>query len=223
MQILIIEDNLNLCFTLKECLAMEGFTIEVTHTYQEALRFIQKPWNLILLDIGLPDGNGLTLAKHILKSLKHPPAVIFLTAQSDVQTRIEGLEMGASDYMAKPFSLKELSLRIKNVFKKIEHYDKQRTQVGKAFIDFEGFYAIVQEAKIPLNSKEIGVLKFLLEHQGSVVSRDAILDHVWSENTYPSPRTVDNFIVKLRKIIEHNPNNPSIIRSIRGVGYQLIL
>ena len=135
---------------------------------------------------------------------------------------MRGLELGAEDYIVKPFHLKELLLRIENTLKRRRAlFDDvpEKLQIGRVEVDFSRFNAGTHT----LTHKECALLKLLVEKQGKVVSREDILDRVWSQEEYPTERTVDNFILKLRKLVEREPEKPQLIRSVRGVGYQLCL
>ncbi|MGE4232858.1 MAG: response regulator transcription factor [Bacteriovoracia bacterium] len=219
-RVLLVEDEPNLGNTLSETLSNEGFEICWAKTALEAIQNIQSTqYDLAILDVGLPDINGFELAEQLKYKTQSRLPFLFLTAFSSSQDRIHGLELGADDYVCKPFHLKELLLRVRAIL-------KRRTlgsvQIGKAQINFEGHYAVVNEEKISLSQKECALLDLFVSNRGKVVSRDTILNEVWSQTEFPTPRTVDNFIVRLRKLVEENPDNPQFIRSVRGIGYQLL-
>ena len=225
-RILLLEDELNLGSTLFERLGIEGFEPVWAKTLSEA-RTALKPggFDLALLDVNLPDGSGFDIAKAI--RVEHPrTAMVFLTAAGSPDDRVHGLELGAEDYIVKPFNTKELLLRIRNVLKRSRFVNEGKTQetrtrIGRAEVSFREYQLEISGTRHTLSHKECTLLKLLYEKRGQVVSRDEILDLVWSEDEYPTPRTIDNFILKLRKFIEPDPENPSVIRSIRGVGYLL--
>ncbi len=224
-QLLVVEDETNLGKTLVEQLAANGFATRLASSRAEAMQTIaEQQFHLALLDVGLPDGSGFDVARQ-LHQLQRGCAVIFLTARGDLEDRIFGLELGAEDYIVKPFHLRELMLRIRKVLNRsqfvMEPSRQDILQIGEARIDLRAFAAHRGEQEFRLSHRECALLKFLIERRGQVVSRDEILDFVWSPDEYPTPRTVDNFIVKLRRFVESDPENPQIIRSIRGVGYQL--
>lgn len=227
-KLLVLEDEKNLGSTLVERLKEEGFQVTWCRTREEAeYEISQTPFHLALLDIGLPDGSGYEIATQI-RNRDQTTAIIFLTAFGRPEDRIKGLELGAEDYVVKPFHFNELLLRIKNGLKRA-HYFKNLSQesstkvtIGKAQVDFSKFSVEVSGSTQALTHKECSILRLLYERRGQVVSRDEILNHGWSDAEYPTSRTVDNFIVKLRKILEKDPENPEVIKSIRGVGYQLL-
>ncbi|NDD93335.1 DNA-binding response regulator, partial [bacterium] len=165
---------------------------------------------------------GFDVAKEI-RSKSPSTAMIFLTAFGSADDRVKGLELGAEDYVVKPFHLKELLLRIRNVLKRARSLDLiEEAQIGAARIYFGRFEAEVKGQLHALTHKEIALLKLLFERRGKVVSRDEILNHVWSEAEFPTARTVDNFIMRLRRLVEKDQENPQVIKSVRGVGYQLV-
>lgn len=227
-KLLVVEDEKNVGLTLVERLRKEGFEVDWAQNAGAANVAIQeRRFDLALMDVGLPDGSGFDVAQGLRK--KNPgTAIIFLTAHAAPEDRIRGLELGAEDYVTKPFHLKELLLRIQNGLKRARYLaaslsdSAETVQVGRATIYFARFEAKVGAETHSLTHKESSLLKLLVDRKGKVVSRDEILNHVWSEDEYPSSRTVDNFIMRLRRLIEENPENPQVIKSIRGVGYQLI-
>ena len=154
-------------------------------------------------------------------------AIIFLTAHAAAEDRIRGLELGADDYVGKPFHFRELLLRIQNCLKRAQDLARVpgemrgQVRIGRALVDFERFSATVDGENVALTHKECAVLRLLAERVGKAVSRDEILDRAWSTDEFPTSRTVDNFIVRLRKLIEVDAADPRVIRSIRGVGYLL--
>lgn len=216
-RILVVEDEKNVGSTLTERLKKEGFDVAWATTAEAAQTEIaERRFDLALLDVGLPDGNGFQIAEAIRKK-QRGTAIIFLTAFGNPEDRIRGLELGAEDYVVKPFHLKELLLRVQNGLKRARYLsassEQDGIQIGKALIHFSRFEVEIDGSTQSLTHKECAVLKLLVERRGKVVSRDEILNEAWSEDEFPSPRTVDNFILRLRRIVE--------IKSIRGVGYQL--
>jgi DNA-binding response OmpR family regulator len=227
-KILLLEDEKNVGSTLIERLEKEGFEVQWLSTVASAQQEISnRVFDLALLDVGLPDGSGFDVAAH-LRKVQPATAVIFLTAFGTPEDRIKGLELGAEDYVVKPFHLKELILRIRNGLKRAQSLSRSfpgsevSVTVGKAHIHFQRFEAEVEGETHPLTHKEVALLKLLVERRGNVVSRDEILNHAWSEDEFPTPRTVDNFIMRLRRLVEVNPEQPEVIKSVRGIGYQLL-
>ncbi len=227
-ELLLLEDEFNVGSTLAERLQQEGFAVSWAKNFQECLGLLhsKKKFAMAVLDVGLPDGNGFDVA-NILRQ-NHPTcAVIFLTAFGDPGDRIRGLELGAEDYMVKPFHFKELLLRIRNALKRSQFLIAERSyaegsvRFGQAIIDFSKFQIERQGQLSSLSHKECAILKLLYDKRGKVVSRDEILDFAWSKEEFPTPRTVDNFIMRLRRLVEQDPEDPRLITSVRGVGYQL--
>lgn len=227
-RLLVLEDEKNVGLTLVERLKKEGYDVDWCTSVTAALAEIdRKNFDLALLDVGLPDGSGFDVADR-LRKVRPSTAMIFLTAFGNPEDRVRGLELGAEDYIVKPFHLKELMLRIQNGLKRAKYVSggtqsqAESIQVGRAIIYFSRFQAEVGGEIVSLTHKEVALLKLLLERRGDVVSRDEILNHVWSEDEFPSSRTVDNFIMRIRRLVELDTDNPTVIKSIRGVGYQLV-
>ena len=227
VSLLMVEDDANVAGTLAQRLRDQGFT--VTHAASVAAArqsLLAGTFDLALLDVGLPDGDGFEVARALRE---HSPAtaLVFLTARSEPQERIAGLDLGADDYIAKPFVFRELLLRLQNCLRRAQALRQslpeagQPVRIGRAEVDFARFLATVDGQAHSLTHKECTVLRLLLERSGTAVSRDDILDRAWSEDEFPTSRTVDNFIMRLRRLIEIDPVNPRTIRSIRGVGYLL--
>jgi two-component system alkaline phosphatase synthesis response regulator PhoP len=222
--ILFLEDEKNIGETLTERLKEEYSDVTWVITVADAdAELAKRQFDLALLDISLPDGSGFDIAEQIRST--HPTtAVVFLTAMGAADDRIRGLELGAEDYVVKPFHLKELLLRIRNVLKRTQRlteYTNPVVMVGIASIDFERFTATIDNVSRTLTHKECLLLQLFHEKHGQVVSRDEILDRVWPEGEFPSQRTVDNFIVKIRRLIDGANASESCITSIRSVGYRL--
>lgn len=224
--ILIVEDEKQLGQTLSLYLEEKGFECILATSAQQALEFFEKnPPSIILMDIGLPDGDGLSLAFELREKNKQF-VLLFLTAQNDPETRVMGLEMGAQDFITKPFALKELMLRLQRIL----DWQKQMSlrpdvlEVGKLKIRFKHYE--VQDAQgktIPLSQKECAILELLYEEKGKVVDRKTMIERIWGEDVFPSHRTVDNYIVSLRKWCDTDSQKSIEIQSVRGVGYKLII
>ena len=227
IHILLVEDERNVGETLAERLREAGFKVSLADSAARARAAwrVQAP-QLALLDVGLPDGNGFALARE-LRGAVPQSAIIFLTAHGNPEERIRGLELGADDYLTKPFHFRELLLRIQNCLKRAQDLaelpgDVRGTlTIGRARVDFERYSAEVGGERHALTHKECAVLRLLASRAGKAVSRDEILDRAWSADEFPTSRTVDNFIVRLRRLVEEDAAEPRVIRSIRGVGYLL--
>lgn len=226
-QLLVVEDDRNVGATLAERLHDAGYRV----TLAESAARARQAWRaqapqLALLDVGLPDGNGFDLATE-LRAAVPQSAIIFLTAHGNPEERVRGLELGADDYLTKPFHFRELLLRIHNCLKRAQDLAELPgemrgvVRIGRARVDFERFSAEADGVTQALTHKECAVLRLLASRVGKAVSRDEILDKAWSADEFPTSRTVDNFIVRLRRLVEPNADEPQLIRSIRGVGYLL--
>jgi len=226
-RILVVEDEVNVGRTLTERLLAEGYQTIWARNAAEALAAPHEPpFALALLDVGLPDQSGFDLAA-TLRRRSPSTAIVFLTAFGTPEDRVRGLELGAEDYVVKPFNFKELNLRLQNALRRAslvqsaESRYERPLQVGRARIDLKRLEARVDGETVMLTHKECAVLTLLLEKQGAALARDEILDRAWAADEFPTPRTVDNFILRLRKLIEPDAAEPRVIRSIRGVGYLL--
>jgi len=225
--ILVVEDEKNVGTTLVERLRKEGFLVHWASSRKEAFAAlaIQK-FDLLLLDVGLPDGDGFQIAASV-RDRAPSSAIVFLTAFGNPEDRVRGLELGAEDYIVKPFHLKELLLRVRNVLKRsqtiaLDPAAEEIVHIGRAKVSFSRFEVELDAgARHTLTHKELAILKLLHEKRGAVVSREEILERAWKDEELPSTRTIDNFILRLRRLVELDPENPKVIRSIRGVGYQL--
>lgn len=224
--ILIIEDEKNLGDTLQEYLEGIGHKCVLATNVQKGRElFNRKSPEIVLMDIGLPDGNGLDLAREF-RNKRKDFFLIFLSALNDPETRVEGLEIGAEDYITKPFALKELVLRLERIvkFKALTAELPNEITHGPLKIWFGKFE--VKDALghvISLSQKECAILELMYKNKGQAINRETIIEEVWGADKYPSNRTVDNYIVKLRKWAETDPNANIEIVSIRGVGYKLVI
>jgi two-component system alkaline phosphatase synthesis response regulator PhoP len=222
-KILVIEDEKALLETLKLNLELEKYIVDTCNSGGEAIPKIKQfAPDLILLDIMLPVVSGI----EIYKELKHQnisTPIIFLTAKNNVHDKIEGLKLGADDYITKPFDLEELLLRIHNVLKR-NYPQKQELntfEFDNCLINFSTFQVINRQGKTEdLSKREIALLKLLVDNLNNVVSRDEILDKLWTKDENPSSRTIDNYILNFRKLFEVNQKEPLHFLSIRGVGYK---
>lgn len=222
--ILLLEDDLDLGATLEETLTFNGQKCQLFKSCTDVLKAIaSQHFDLYILDVNLPDGNGIDIAVEILRSQPTAP-IILLSAASDPILRLRGLEAGAFDFINKPFTLKELLIKIERIKKSIIHIQssKQTLSFGKLkinFLKFEIYDAIGKT--INMTHKECAILKLLMDNANNVVSRDQILDTVWGQDSFPSLRTIDNYIVNLRKWCDSDPDQPLHIVSVRGIGYKL--
>ncbi|MFN7911447.1 MAG: response regulator transcription factor [Bacteroidota bacterium] len=221
--ILLVEDEISLASTLALNLELEGFQIIQANTGNKAIDLFHQnksKINLVFLDIMLPDVNGYTLCK-LFKQIKPDLPIIFITARNQTIDKIEGLKLGADDYITKPFELEEVLLRTKNLLKRTQPSDSEIFKFGSNTINFDSFEVNTFNGEtFKLTKREIGLLKILTNRVNKVLSRDEIIEELWHENENPSGRTIDNYIVNFRKMFEKNPKEPIYFLSIRGVGYK---
>ena len=213
-RILLVEDDRSLGSTLVERIRKEGFEAEWATTLEDAGRAFEKGgWDVVILDVGLPDGSGFDLARRI-KSISSIP-IMFMTALSSAANRLEGFEIGADEFIPKPFHLKELFLRIRHVLD--QHARRRIVKLSGKTIDLDAMAIIHEDGSREYpQSRDFQVLRMLIDSAPRVVTRDEILDRVWGEDRFPTSRAVDNAVVRLRQSL----GDPGAIRSVRGLGYQ---
>ncbi len=221
-RILIVEDDPSIRLGLKRSLEFDGFTVDVAKDGEEAIQraFDKKP-DLIVLDLMLPKVNGFEVCRTIRKYDGTIPIVI-LSAKGDEGDKVLGLELGADDYVTKPFSIRELTARIKTALRRrkalegeVDTFEEENLK-----IDFAGQLLTVDQESREMSTREFNLLRFLIQNRGRVLSRDQILNKVWGYDYDGTPRTIDNFINKLRQKIEKDPQNPAWIQTVRGSGYK---
>lgn len=219
-KIVLIEDDSDLYALLKYNLEKEGFAMAGSQTGKGAIELCRRERpDLILLDIMLPDSDGLDICKGIRKhpELAHIP-VIFLTARASETDRIVGLELGANDYIVKPFFVRELIARIKIHFRG-QAAPNRALKAGTLELDRTSCRVRLHDQELTLTATEFRLLEFLMSRPGIVFSREQLLDAVWGHDRAVTDRTVDVYILRLRQKIEADPTNPGFIRSVRGFGY----
>jgi DNA-binding response OmpR family regulator len=224
--VLVIEDEPDIVMGLRDGLQFEGFRIISTGLGMEGIRLVaaEKP-SCIILDLMLPDVNGFKVCEAIRDVDTRIP-IIILSARSQETDKIRGLDAGADDYLTKPFSIGELIARINAIFRRLERTAPgvpETIAIGDAVLDTRTQELKRGRTTRMLSFYEFELLKFLFERAGTPVSRDEILDKIWGLESYPTSRTVDNFIVKLRKAIEDDPAKPRHILTIYGQGYKLVV
>ena len=223
-RILLVEDEETLAVGLEYNLTEEGYLIKWARNGRDAIELFKKEkFDLIILDIMLPYLNGFEVAEIIRKADPQIP-VLMLTAKTESDDKVKGLEKGADDYMTKPFHLQELLLRVKGMLKRKMWYKTSTVlqpvyKFGNNEIDFENLNCKNGIREFKLTQREAMVLKYLIEKSGKIVTRKELLENVWHISSEVETRTVDNFIVRLRKYFEPEPNNPIYFKSIRSAGY----
>jgi two-component system response regulator VicR len=218
-RLLVVEDDLALARVLKDGLTFAGFDVDCVSDGEAALRQIQRTVpDLILLDIMLPGRDGFELCGALRQGGRNP--VIMLTARGQKADKVRGLDLGADDYVTKPFHVEELLARIQAVLRRARSA-VDRLTLGTIVIDFSELHAWAGGREFHLTHREFNLLRYLAERQGRVVSRDELLRGVWGYLDVPNTRAVDDAIVRLRKKIEPDPHTPRFIRTVHGDGYCL--
>lgn len=225
-QIFIVEDEENLANTLALNLKLDNYGVLLARNGTEAMGIFKTHHttiDLVLLDVMLPDISGFDLCRSF-KLLNPAVPVIFLTAKNQTSDKIDGLRLGADDYITKPFDLEELLLRISNLLKRTHRESAPVFKFGACQINFETYEIIDVKGKTQtLSKREIGLLELLTAHVNKVISRDEIINQLWGPEENASSRTIDNYILNFRKFFETNPKEPRHFHSIRGVGYKFIV
>lgn len=218
-RILILEDDVSLGETLCERMQKQGYALKWAKSCAEAIDFFSKDFfNLLILDLSLPDGSGFDVADKVLSQSQVP--IVFMTALNTAENRLKGYEMGAVEFVPKPFHFKELLLRIEHVFENhiqegVIDYKLFKLNVSKMSF----FLKEAQKEKFP-TTRDFKIFHYMLTQSPRVISRDEILTKFWGEDKFPSNRTVDNSILRLRDLLGKKISQH--IRSVRGVGYQWV-
>ena len=224
-KILVIEDEESIRMALEDDFILEGYAVEVASDGFEGIEKAKNPEiNLIILDIMLPGMNGFDICKK-LRSKNIQTPIIMLTAKGQEIDRVVGLEIGADDYVTKPFSPRELQARVKSILRRMETTSDSDFRSVFKFrglkVDFRQYECHKNSEEVNLTAHEFELLKYLIQNRGRVINRDELLDEVWGKDVIVSPRTVDTHMANLRKKIEDEPNHPQLIFSVRGVGYKI--
>ena len=226
-KILIVEDEPNIRMGLTDNLQFEGYTVDIAEDGEMGLKMILKGrYDLVILDVMMPKMSGFDICRTVRsKNIQVP--IVLLTAKGEEIDKVLGLELGADDYITKPFSLRELLARIKAILRRSNADTPGKDQgaevvLGRLRINFSTYSAKINGQNAKMSHKEFEILKFLLAHKNETVSRNELLEKIWGYEEQPTTRTVDNFILKLRQKIEENPNHPAIILTAHGIGYKLL-
>jgi two-component system, OmpR family, response regulator VicR len=220
--LLIVEDDASLARVLRDNLVYEGFTVECVADGRQAVERVRwaRP-DLVLLDVMIPGLDGFEVCRALSSDQDRVPTIM-LTARTAQHDKIQGLELGADDYVTKPFALGELLARIHAVLRRSQRR-VQTLDLGDVMIDFTCMQAFKGGAAVVLTSREFAFLQHLAERAGKVVTRDELLRAVWGYHDVPLTRTVDNFVARLRRKIERDPHQPRYLRTMHGDGYTLVL
>lgn len=224
-RILIIEDEPAMQMGLKDNLELEGYQVDLASDGHDGLRRIsEQAHDLILLDVMLPKLSGFDVCKQARASGIQTP-IILLTARGEEIDKVLGLELGADDYITKPFSVRELLARVKAMLRRqqVTTPTANGVTIGRMNIDFTAFTAFEEGSPVKLSHKEFEILQFLHKNQNKTVSRHQLLEAVWGYDEQITTRTVDNFIARLRQKTEANPNQPKVILTVHGTGYKMVI
>jgi two-component system alkaline phosphatase synthesis response regulator PhoP len=221
IHIAVVEDEESLSEMIRLNLELEGYEVTLFTNGQEANNSFEQSlvYDLLILDVMLPGMDGIQICKNVRKHSIVP--ILFLSAKGTTNDRIEGLKSGGNDYLPKPFDLEELLLRIA-ILTKNTNNEEVETRIGDFKVNFKT-YTITNLANNQdqlLTKKEIDLIVLFCQKEGEVISRSEILDKVWGRDQFPTTRTIDNYILQLRKTFEDNPKEPKYFHSIRGVGYK---
>ena len=223
-RLVIIEDEKDIVELIRYNFRKAGFEVESFGRGREGLEYLRRnPADLVLLDILLPDEDGFEICKRLRADPRlRPLPVIFLTAKGEEVDRVLGLEIGADDYVVKPFSPRELVARVKAVLRRQERVAEKRevVEVGGVRLDTRTQEVTVHGRAVELSALEFKLLYFLASHPRHVFNRDSLLDEVWGRDRFVTPRTVDVHIRRLREKIEALPNEPHFLQTVRGSGYR---
>jgi DNA-binding response OmpR family regulator len=225
-RILVVEDETDMLKGLQENLQYEGYNVETAEDGRTGLqKIINESFDAVILDVMLPELSGFDVCRQAReKGIRIP--IIMLTARGEEIDKVLGLELGADDYMTKPFGLRELLARVKAALRRAEGASgaaTERLTIGSFEVDFAAYTASRNGKPVAMTTREIDVLRFLWQNRNKTVKREDLLKSVWLYDDSITSRTVDNFIMRLRHKIEDDPAHPSIILTIHGIGYKLAL
>ncbi len=223
-RVLIIEDDPNILLGIEVALEEEGFEILTASDGMVGYALAKKKQpDLIILDIMLPNKNGLNICKDLREQNFNMP-ILMLTSKKEESDRIEGFVCGADDYVTKPFSIKELIMRVRALMRRAApaEEDNELYQFEDIVVEFKKLDAFRDGKSLGLTAREFQILKYFTEHEGEVISRNQLLDDIWGYDAYPTTRTVDNYILSLRKKLEISPAKPRHIITVPTVGYKFL-
>lgn len=228
-RLLVVEDEQHLAAGLKLNFELEGYAVDVAASARRAGELLlQRGYDAILLDVMLPDTPGFELCRRLREGGNFTP-VLMLTAMDSTEDRVTGLEVGADDYLVKPFELSELLARVKSLLRR-RSWERQQPpppsggtiRFGGAVIDTERHEALMNGVEVKLTRLEFDLLRYFADHPGRVISRQELQEQVWKLANYPNTRMVDNFIMRLRRHFEPDPTAPAHFVSVRGTGYKFV-
>ncbi len=221
MRILVVEDERKLANFIKHGLEEEKYIVEVANDGNKGLELaMNNHYDAILLDVMLPGKDGFTILRELRNAGISIP-IMMLTARGATEDRVLGLDLGADDYLPKPFSFEELAARLRSILRRSSPEKSTKLQCGDLILDTVTHFAYRSGKEIELTTKEFALLEYLMRNKNRIVSRSNILQHVWKHSFDPESNIIDVYIKRLREKIEIDPNSPQLIQSIRGVGYRI--
>jgi two-component system alkaline phosphatase synthesis response regulator PhoP len=223
-KILVVEDEPNMVAGLRDNFEFEGYQVITAHDGVEGLqRALDESPDLVVLDVMMPRMSGLEVCKQ-LRAKRGSIPIIMLTARGQEVDKVVGLELGADDYVTKPFSIRELLARVKAVLRRtsVVPKDQDRRSFGEVEVDLRKCRVLKSGKAIDISSKEFELLKYFIVHSGETLSRDRLLEDVWGYDNYPTTRTVDTHLVRLRQKLEPNPDQPQYFLTVHGTGYRFV-
>ena len=222
IRLLVVDDEPSMVMGLKDNLEFEGYSVRTAADGLEAYSILKSDsFDLVVMDVMMPGLSGFDVCKKLRGEGNLTP-VLLLTARGQEMDRVLGLELGADDYLTKPFSLRELMARIKAILRRTRPAETSTVVIGQLTVDFAKQTAVRDGEPVALTHREFELLQYLIKKRGLAVSRDELLEHVWGYGESPTTRTVDNFILRLRKAVEVDPAQPAHILTAHGVGYKLV-
>ena len=223
-RVLIIEDERDMVVGLRDAFEHHGFEVRSARDGDLGLTLaLTGEADVIILDLMLPKRDGIEVCRELRARNVETP-IIMVTARGEEADRVAGLEIGADDYVTKPFSTRELLARTDAILRRHNRTGHHRDQVriGEVTVDFTQYVIVHGSARHTLTDREVQVLRLFLDHPHEVISRDRLLNDVWGYDAYPSTRTVDTFVYRLRQMIERDPERPAHLLMVRGVGYKFV-
>ncbi len=223
--ILVVDDDASIIKGLQDVLTAEHYCVLTANTGTKGLQTaIHEKVDLVILDLRLPDKNGEDVCREIRQAGINIP-ILMLSSKKRETDKVVGLELGADDYVTKPFSIPELLARVKALLRRKGEIlrDIEECTFGNVRVDFKKQEAVKSKRNLKLSAKEFEILKFFVEHEGDVITRDMLLDKIWGYETYPVTRTVDNYILSLRKKIEDDPSRPKHLLTVHTAGYKFVM